>query len=27
LYHGDGLKEEFASITKDVEAIFPALEI
>ena len=27
LYHGDGLKEEFAAITKDVEAIFPALEI
>lgn len=25
LYHGDGLKEEFAAITKDVEAIFPAL--
>jgi hypothetical protein len=25
LYHGDGLKEEFAAITKDVEALFPAL--
>ena len=27
LYHGDGLKEEYADITKDVEAIFPSLEI
>ena len=27
LYHGDGLREEFAAIAKDVEAIFPALEI
>ena len=27
LYHGDGLKEEFAAITKDVEAIFPALDL
>ncbi len=25
LYHGDGLKEEFAIIAKDVEAIFPSL--
>jgi hypothetical protein len=25
LYQGDGLKEEFAAITKDVEAIFPSL--
>ena len=25
LYQGNGLKEEFATITKDVEAIFPAL--
>jgi hypothetical protein len=27
LYHGDGLKEEYADISKDVEAIFPSLEI
>jgi len=27
LYQGDGLKEEFAAIAKDVEAIFPALEV
>lgn len=25
LYHGEGLKEDFALITKDVEAIFPSL--
>ena len=25
LYHGDGLKEEFAEITREVEAIFPLL--
>jgi hypothetical protein len=24
LYNGEGLKEEFASITKDIEALFPA---
>jgi hypothetical protein len=24
LYHGEALKEEFASITKDIEALFPA---
>jgi hypothetical protein len=27
LYQGDGLKEEFAAITKDVEAIFPSLSV
>ena len=27
LYQGDGLKEEFAAITKDVEAIFPSLSL
>jgi hypothetical protein len=25
LYQGDGLKDEFAAITKEIEAIFPAL--
>ena len=27
LYQGDGLKEDFAAITKDVEAIFPSLSV
>jgi len=27
IYHGEGIKEEFAAISKDVEALFPALNI
>ena len=26
IYHGEGLKEEFAFITKDIEGIFPGLD-
>jgi hypothetical protein len=25
LYHGEGLKEKFAEISNDIEAIFPSL--